>query len=163
MPQFSVSHRRALLAGALTLPTSAFAQDAAQAPAPAEANAPAPGEIVVTARFRNESLQQVPIAISAVSGQSLNDRGIHTLQDLSASVPTVDFRNGASNKDRTVFIRGVGTITTSPGVESSVSTVLDGVVLNRPARPRSTWAKWSASKCCAARKARCSARMPRPA
>ncbi|NMN04503.1 MULTISPECIES: TonB-dependent receptor [unclassified Novosphingobium] len=134
MPQFSVSHRRALLlAGALVVPSAtAFAQDAAPAPAPAEANAPAPGEIVVTARFRNESLQQVPIAISAVSGQSLNDRGIHNLQDLSASVPTVDFRSGASNKDRTVFIRGVGTITTSPGVESSVSTVLDGVVLNRP-------------------------------
>ena len=48
------------------------------------------------------------------------------------TVPTVDFRAGASNKDRTVFIRGLGTITTSPGVEPSVSTVLDGVVLGRP-------------------------------
>ncbi|WP_395335506.1 TonB-dependent receptor [Novosphingobium sp. BL-8H] len=119
--------RALLLASAVLFPAAAFADEA-----PAADTAPATGEIVVTARYRDESLQQVPIAITAVSGQSLNDRAIHTLQDLSNTVPSIDFRNGASNKDRTVFIRGVGTISTSPGVESSVSTVLDGVVLTRP-------------------------------
>jgi iron complex outermembrane receptor protein len=115
--------RTLLLASAVLLPSTAYADEAPEA---------ASGEIVVTARYRDESLQQVPIAITAVSGESLNDRAIHNLQDLSATVPSVDFRNGASNKDRTVFVRGVGTISTSPGVESSVSTVLDGVVLTRP-------------------------------
>ncbi|WP_334181903.1 TonB-dependent receptor [Novosphingobium sp.] len=115
--------RTLLLASAVLLPANAYADEAPEA---------ASGEIVVTARYRDESLQQVPIAITAVSGESLNDRAIHNLQDLSATVPSVDFRNGASNKDRTVFVRGVGTISTSPGVESSVSTVLDGVVLTRP-------------------------------
>jgi iron complex outermembrane receptor protein len=115
--------RTLLLASAVLLPATAYADEAP------DSNS---GEIVVTARYRDESLQQVPIAITAVSGESLNDRAIHNLQDLSATVPSVDFRNGASNKDRTVFIRGVGTISTSPGVESSVSTVLDGVVLTRP-------------------------------
>ncbi len=115
--------RTLLLASAVLLPAAAYADEAPEA---------ASGEIVVTARYRDESLQQVPIAITAVSGESLNDRAIHNLQDLSATVPSVDFRNGASNKDRTVFVRGVGTISTSPGVESSVSTVLDGVVLTRP-------------------------------
>ncbi|MBO9722859.1 MAG: TonB-dependent receptor [Novosphingobium sp.] len=115
--------RTLLLASAVLLPATAYADEAPEA---------ASGEIVVTARYRDESLQQVPIAITAVSGESLNDRAIHNLQDLSATVPSVDFRNGASNKDRTVFVRGVGTISTSPGVESSVSTVLDGVVLTRP-------------------------------
>lgn len=86
------------------------------------------GDIVVTARLRSESLQTVPVAISALTGSSLVEKGINNLQDLSRSVPTVDFRSGASGKDRSVFIRGVGTITTSPGVEPSVSTVLDGVV-----------------------------------
>ncbi len=119
--------RTLLLASAVLFPAAAFADEA-----PAADTAPQNGEIVVTARYRDESLQQVPIAITAVSGQSLNDRAIHTLQDLSNTVPSIDFRNGASNKDRTVFIRGVGTISTSPGVESSVSTVLDGVVLTRP-------------------------------
>jgi len=115
--------RTALLASALTLPAL---------PAMADEPANDASDIVVTARYRNETLQQVPIAVSAISGTSLNDRALHNLQDLAAAVPTVDFRNGSSNKDRTVFIRGIGTISTSPGVEPSVSTVVDGVVLTRP-------------------------------
>ncbi|HEX7873006.1 MAG TPA: TonB-dependent receptor [Sphingobium sp.] len=131
----------ALLAGtALPLSLGAVATAHAQTPstAPEQASAdaqPAPsdgGDIVVTARFRNESLQNVPIAISVVSGSTAASRNLNNIQDIAATVPTLDFRNGASNKDRNIFIRGVGTITTSPGVESSVSTVVDGVVLVRP-------------------------------
>ncbi|UYY77088.1 TonB-dependent receptor [Sphingomonas sp. R1] len=113
-----------LLAG-IAPPALAQAQEAAT-PA-AQSN-----DIVVTARFRNENLQDVPIAVSVVNGDAAASRNLNTLQDLSTVIPTVDFRNGQSNKDRTVFVRGVGTITTSPGVESSVSTVIDGVVLVRP-------------------------------
>jgi len=120
-----------------TLAAPAFAQDTAAAPAAATPKAATPpadtGEdVVVTARFRNESLQSVPIAITAVSGQSLAERQLNTVENIAATIPAVGFRSGASNKDRTIFIRGVGTITTSPGVEPSVSTVLDGVVLTRP-------------------------------
>jgi iron complex outermembrane receptor protein len=67
-----------------------------------------------------------------LQGDDLAARGQNTLQDISRSVPTLDFRAGSSNKDRSTFIRGIGTITTSPGVEPSVATVLDGVVLARP-------------------------------
>ena len=90
------------------------------------------GEVVVTARRRAESLQKVPIAVSVVSGLQAASQNLNDLQDITQEVPSVDFRAGASNKDRTVFIRGVGTITTSPGVEPSVSTVIDGVVQARP-------------------------------
>jgi iron complex outermembrane receptor protein len=121
------------MCSALT-PVAAFAQTAPAAatdtlPTPTDA---ATGDIVVTARYRNESVQKVPIAITAISGESLDARQLNNLQSIAAAVPSVEFRAGASNKDRTVFIRGVGTITTSPGVEASVSTVLDGVVLDRP-------------------------------
>lgn len=116
--------RAALLACALAVPaTPSFAADA-----PANDG----GDIVVTARYRNESAQAVPIAITALAGDTLNAQARHNLQDIAAAVPTLDFRNGSSNKDRTVFIRGIGTISTSPGVEPSVSTVVDGVVLTRP-------------------------------
>ena len=90
------------------------------------------GEVVVTARRRAESLQKVPIAVSVISGADVATKNLNDLQDITSQVPSVDFRVGASNKDRTVFIRGVGTITTSPGVEPSVSTVIDGVVQARP-------------------------------
>ena len=113
---------------AMSFGPAAEAQEVAQAQEETEAT----DEIVVTARFREESLQDVPIAITALSGDSLAEKNLSTIQDISRSVPTVDFRDGSSNKDRTIFVRGVGTITTSPGVEASVSVVLDGVVLTRP-------------------------------
>jgi iron complex outermembrane receptor protein len=128
-------HLAALLAGVAcltSLPAAAQETPPPAEPAQGTTDQPADGDVVVTARFRNESLQDVPIAITAVSGQSLAERQLNNLETISASIPSVGFRSGASNKDRTVFIRGVGTITTSPGVEPSVSTVLDGVVLTRP-------------------------------
>ncbi len=122
---FRVPARTLLLLSAAALPGIAVAQE----PAAPQGD---PNEIVVTARFRTESIQQVPIAITALSGDALVAKNLNNLQDIAQIVPTVDFRAGASNKDRTVFIRGVGTITTSSGVEPSVSTVVDGVVLTRP-------------------------------
>ncbi|PZQ62122.1 MAG: TonB-dependent receptor [Sphingomonas taxi] len=123
-------------ATALAVPAAAQQQEDAATTASqrgARPSAPADDdEVVVTARFRNESIQQVPIAITAISGDSLADRQLNNVQAISTAIPSVGFRSGASNKDRTIFIRGVGTITTSPGVEPSVSTVLDGVVLTRP-------------------------------
>ena len=107
---------------------SAFAQTA---PAPA-ADTASVGEVVVTARRRAEDVQKVPVAVSVVSGQDAVAKNLNDIGDISASVPSVDFRTGASNKDRTVFIRGIGTISTSPGVEPSVSMVIDGVVYGRP-------------------------------
>ncbi len=89
-------------------------------------------EITVSARRRPELLQEVPVAVSVMSGAQLTAHNLVDLQDISAEVPSVEFRTGASNKDRDIFIRGIGTITTSPGVEPSVSMVIDGVVLARP-------------------------------
>jgi iron complex outermembrane receptor protein len=111
---------------------------AAEAAAPADATdaaQPVQGgleEITVTARRRSESLQTVPVAVTVMSGADAAAQNLNNIQDMSAEIPSVEFRTGASNKDRDVFIRGIGTITTSPGVEPSVSTVVDGVVLDRP-------------------------------
>ena len=88
--------------------------------------------VTVTATRRAESLQSVPVAVSVVSGEQLEQANRNTLGALAAQVPTVNFRTGASNKDTSLFVRGVGTISTSPGVEPTVSTVIDGVVLARP-------------------------------
>jgi len=90
------------------------------------------GEIMVTARHRTESLQSVPISVSVVDGDTAAASNLNDIADISSAVPAIDFRTGASNKDRTIFIRGIGTISTSPGVEPSVSTVIDGVVMARP-------------------------------
>ena len=57
---------------------------------------------------------------------------LNNLATITAQAPTLNYRSNASNKDSALFIRGVGTISTSPGVEPTVSMVLDGVVTARP-------------------------------
>ena len=88
--------------------------------------------VVITATKRIQPLQATPIAISVIGGAALEESNLNNLEAISAQVPTVNFRTNASNKDAALFIRGVGTISTSAGVEPTVSTVLDGVVTARP-------------------------------
>lgn len=88
--------------------------------------------VTITATKRVQPLQSTPIAISVISGGVLEESNLNSLASITAQTPTVNFRTNASNKDSALFIRGVGTISTSPGVEPTVSTVLDGVVTARP-------------------------------
>ena len=88
--------------------------------------------IVVTATKRSESLQSVPVAVSVLNGEELEKGNLNNLTSIVQQLPTVNYRANASNKDTALFIRGVGTISTSPGVEPTVATVIDGVVFARP-------------------------------
>lgn len=88
-------------------------------------------EIIVTAQKIEENVQDVPIAITAVSGDTLAASGTTSLENLSQLVPSVTFRKGTTNANSAVVLRGVGTISFSIAAEPSVSTVVDGVVLSR--------------------------------
>lgn len=87
-------------------------------------------EIVVTAQRREESLQKAAIAIDAVSGDDLLQRGITSATALTKAVPALSLanHNGASTS---IFIRGVGNITTSSWNDPAVTPSYDGVVLGR--------------------------------
>jgi iron complex outermembrane receptor protein len=125
-PPFAPAFRRLPLAAALFAALPALSQ---QAP-PADNGQVE--SITVTATKRPQPLQTTPIAISVLSGGSLEQENVNTLGAVTAQAPTVNFRTNASNKDSALFIRGVGTISTSPGVEPTVSMVIDGVVTGRP-------------------------------
>ena len=88
--------------------------------------------VTVTATRREASLQEVPVAVSVVQGEQLERDNRNSVASIVQQVPTLNYRAGASNKDTSLFIRGVGTISTSPGVEPTVATVVDGVVFGRP-------------------------------
>ena len=88
-------------------------------------------EIIVTAQKRVQNLQDVPVAISVVTGAQLEQANINSAEQLFQRVPTITFRKGNTNKDSAISIRGVGTISFASGVEPSVSTVIDGVVYAR--------------------------------
>ena len=88
-------------------------------------------EIIVTAQKVEENVQDVPIAITAVSGDRLEQAVVFNLENISTIVPSVTFRKGTTNANSAIVMRGVGTITFSIAAEPSVSTVVDGVVLSR--------------------------------
>ena len=104
----------------------------ALAQTPPAADSGALEAVIITATKRPQSLQTTPVAVSVVSGVDLEEANVNNMGAVVAQMPTVNFRTNASNKDTALFIRGVGTISTSPGVEPTVSTVLDGVVTSRP-------------------------------
>ena len=87
-------------------------------------------EIIVTAQKVEENVQDVPIAITAVSGDRLEQAVVYNLENISTVVPSVTFRKGTTSANSAIVMRGVGTITFSVAAEPSVSTVVDGVVLS---------------------------------
>ncbi|AHE56480.1 TonB-dependent receptor [Sphingomonas sanxanigenens] len=132
MTRFTVSTRALCFAGAAL---AAFAQPALaqDAGAPEAANAYDDGEIVVTARRREESLIDVPVAISAFSGAQLEAKGAIDITDLSNFTPNTTLENSrGTNSTLTAFIRGVGQQDPVPGFEAGVGIYLDDVYLNRP-------------------------------
>jgi iron complex outermembrane receptor protein len=64
-------------------------------------------EVVVTARRREERLQTVPIAITALSAQALQEKGIETLSDLQRFAPSLEVRE-QSRDEQNFFLRGRG-------------------------------------------------------
>jgi iron complex outermembrane receptor protein len=88
-------------------------------------------EIVVTAQKRSERLQEVPVAVSVLSGQSLEQAARPSIESAAQLVPSLNFLKSGTTLNQTIFLRGVGTATFSIAGEPSVSTVVDGVVYAR--------------------------------
>jgi iron complex outermembrane receptor protein len=90
-------------------------------------------EIQVTARRRTESLQDVPIAVTAISGAELKKLGAPDITFIAQTTPntTLEVSRG-TNTTLTAFIRGVGQQDPVAGFEAGVGIYLDDVYLNRP-------------------------------
>lgn len=86
-------------------------------------------EVVVTAQKREESLQDVPIAISAVSGDALRSNNVVNLQDLSSSVPSLYVAE--SFVGDSIYVRGLGSGQNNLGFEQAVGQVVDGYFYGR--------------------------------
>ena len=86
-------------------------------------------DIVVTATRMSTSLQSTPIAITAVTSEALEQRGITDVSDLTSVVPNAQFRKvqGAFGPGVSAFIRGIGSGDTSLGGESAVAFYIDDV------------------------------------
>ncbi|MFT5604744.1 MAG: iron complex outermembrane receptor protein, partial [Paracoccaceae bacterium] len=85
-------------------------------------------EVLVTARKRSESMQDIPIAVSALSGQDLLDKGISNTKELTKMVPSLEIREGQANQ---IYIRGIGERTGFARVDPAVGVYLDDLFLPR--------------------------------
>ena len=94
-------------------------------------------EVMVTAQKREESLQDVPIAISAVTGAAMRSEGITNMQSLAPSVPSFYFSEAVSGSDN-MFMRGIGS-GPNYGFEQAVGQVLDGFFFGRSRFGRATF------------------------
>ncbi len=97
--------------------------------AQASAAMPAPmtlKEVVVTAQLRRQNLQQVPIAVTALSGSQVRQRGIHNLDTLAHYVPGLTMSPFALGQSL-ISLRGVSSNDDGPGTSSPVAVFVDGV------------------------------------
>ena len=110
---------------ALAVPSLAFAQEAPQAEDASD------GEIVVTAQGRSQLLSDVPVAISAVSAETLQNSGANDIRQLNQVAPSLLVSSTGSEANGSARIRGIGTVGDNPGLESSVPVFIDGVYRSR--------------------------------
>jgi len=110
-----------------TLKMSALAMAVAFANQVSALQSPVIEEVVVTAQKREQSIQDVPVAISAVSGAMIQEQVIKDVFDLQTSVPGLSANQSQSSTNSSFSIRGVGTSSQNYGLESSVGMYVDGV------------------------------------
>ncbi|MCJ2178194.1 TonB-dependent receptor [Novosphingobium album (ex Hu et al. 2023)] len=118
------------LSGGIGISAPAMAQDA---PPAAQAPEEAGGDIIVTARRREERLVDVPIAVTTFSGDQLAKSGALDVTDLAQTTPNVTLEpSRGTNSTLSAFIRGIGQQDPVSGFEQGVGIYLDDVYLNRP-------------------------------
>ncbi len=120
----------ALAVAATVSAAPAWAQEKAVAP---DDKSPGIADIVVTAQKRSESLQQTPLAISAVKMDTLETRGITDVVGLSAVAPSLTATAGTGRSNLILKIRGIGESDVQLTNDSPIGVYVDGVIVGRAA------------------------------
>ncbi|GMN04183.1 TonB-dependent receptor [Erythrobacter sp. MTPC3] len=106
-----------------------FAQDADTSAAPE----PDDNVIIVTATRRAQDVQDIPIAVTAVSPQQLENQGVDNIQEVTSVAPSFSSSQAQTSSGSVVLrVRGVGTTSNNIGFESAVGIFIDGAYQSRP-------------------------------
>ncbi len=116
---------------ALLIAATLSASPALAQTAPSGQEATVVDEIIVTATRREQRLIEAPVAVTAVGGEQLENSGVTDIRELTSLAPSVQFQTPGGGADSSIRIRGVGTTSTNPGLESSVGVIIDGVIRSR--------------------------------
>ena len=126
MKSFTSLRALALLgAGMALFPQAAFAQDTE------EDEAGTDNLIVVTAQGRSQVLADVPVAVSAISAETLENSGTSDIRELTQVAPSLLVSSTGNEANGSARVRGIGTVGDNPGLESSVAVFIDGVYRSR--------------------------------
>ncbi|MGY1409663.1 TonB-dependent receptor [Luteimonas sp. A611] len=117
----------------LAAPAAAWAQDSAATTTAPRSSATTLDVITVTARKREETLQDVPVAVTAFTADTIDKLNIQDIGDLDAQVPNLTiYAARGSTSTVTAYIRGVGQADPLWGVDPGVGIYLDDVYIARP-------------------------------
>jgi outer membrane receptor protein involved in Fe transport len=111
-----------LAVAAILLPASAVAQDSSEL-----------AEIIVTATKREQTLQDVPVAVSVTPVETINKASIKDITDLASIIPSLRVTTLQTSTQTNFVIRGFGNGANNPGIEPSVGVFIDGVYRSRSA------------------------------
>ena len=95
--------------------------------AEAQQNPSGIAEVVVTAERRSEAVSKVPISVQVVTAKAIDEQAVVDTRDLATFIPTVTFNSSAGAMLSSFGLRGVASVATSPGIQSSTALVVDGV------------------------------------
>ena len=115
--------------GLCAIANPAFAQDAEVAEKSVGLE-----EIVVTAQKREQNMQSVPVAVTALSAEALSSQRINDFADLTKAAPSLTVTQRASAADNSINIRGIGTYAFTTGVDPSVAVIVDDIALVQQAQ-----------------------------
>lgn len=100
----------------------------------AEPDSASLGDIVVTAQRREQNLQDVPVAVTAITADQLEARGVANVTDVVRVSPSLTITENTNATGSSINLRGIGTFSFSIGIEPSVAIVVDDVALLQQAQ-----------------------------
>jgi iron complex outermembrane recepter protein len=128
MPKF----RLMLSVACIAFAAPVFAQATTPGATPQAADQPSDNaDIVVVAQGRAQLLSDVPVAVSAVSAETLQNSGANDIRQLNQVAPSLLVSSTGNEANGSARIRGIGTVGDNPGLESSVAVFIDGVYRSR--------------------------------
>ena len=90
-------------------------------------------EVVVTATKREQTLQDVPVAVTVTTGETITRAAVRDVADLASLVPSLRVTQLQTSTNTNFIIRGFGNGANNPGIEPSVGVFIDGVYRSRSA------------------------------
>ena len=126
-----MANRRFSSGLALLTPLLVAAATAQEAVSPNGPDSLALEEVIVTANRRVESIQEVPMSVTAFTSEFFKDTGVRNLAGLEQYTPSLKIIPATDSNSTSIRIRGIGSVGTNSGIDPSVGTFIDGVYQGR--------------------------------